>query len=52
MDNKQKKIAFLGVLLLGCVATSWLQQGKEAKQAAPAPVLTQQAGSIAKEKKA
>ena len=52
MDNKQKKMAFLGVLLLGCVATSWLQQGKEAKQAAPAPVLTQQAGSIAKEKKA
>lgn len=52
MDNKQKKIAFLGVLLLGCVVTSWLQQGKEAKQAAPAPVLTQQAGSIAKEKKA
>ena len=33
MDNKQKKIAFLGVLLLGCVATSWLQQGSnESKQ--------------------
>ena len=45
-------MVFLGVLLLGCVATSWLQQGKEAKQAAPAPVLMQQAGSIAKEKKA
>ena len=52
MDNKQKKMAFLGVLLLGCVATSWLQQGKEAKQAAPAPILNKQlASSTAKEKK-
>ena len=52
MDNKQKKMAFLGVLLLGCVATSWLQQGKEAKQAASAPSLNKQlASSIAKEKK-
>ena len=52
MDNKQKKIAFLGVLLLGCVATSWLQQGKEAKQAVPAPILNKQlASSTAKEKK-
>lgn len=52
MDNKQKKMAFLGVLLLGCVATSWLQQGKEAKQAVPAPILNKQlASSIAKEKK-
>ena len=53
MDNKQKKMAFLGVLLLGCVATSWLQQGKEAKQAVPAPILNKQlASSTAKEKKA
>ena len=52
MDNKQKKMAFLGVLLLGCVATSWLQQGKEAKQAVPAPILNKQlASSTAKEKK-
>ena len=52
MDNKQKKIAFLGVLLLGCVATSWLQQGKEAKQAVLAPILNKQlASSTAKEKK-
>lgn len=27
MDNKQRKILFLGVLLLGCLATGWLQQG-------------------------
>ena len=52
MDNKQKKMAFLGVLLLGCVATSWLQQGKEAKQAVPALILNKQlASSTAKEKK-
>ena len=52
MDNKQKKMAFLGVLLLGCVATSWLQQGKEAKQAVLAPILNKQlASSTAKEKK-
>lgn len=52
MDNKQKKMAFLGVLLLGCVATSWLQQGKEAKQAVPAPILNKQlASSAAKENK-
>ena len=52
MDNKQKRMAFLGVLLLGCVATSWLQQGKEAKQAVPAPILNKQlASSTAKEKK-
>ena len=52
MDNKQKKMAFLGVLLLGCVATSWLQQGKEAKQAVPTPILNKQlASSTAKEKK-
>ena len=52
MDNKQKKIVFLGVLLMGCVATSWLQQGKEEKQAVPAPALTKQlTGSVLKDKK-
>ncbi|MGM9583550.1 MAG: helix-hairpin-helix domain-containing protein [Phascolarctobacterium sp.] len=43
MDNKQKKIVFLGVLLLGCVATSWLQQGLESKQAVPRPLVTKEA---------
>ena len=43
MDNKQKKIVFLGVLLLGCVATSWLQQGIEPKQAVPRPLVTKEA---------
>ena len=43
MDNKQKKIVFLGVLLLGCVATSWLQHGIEPKQAVPRPIVAKAA---------
>ena len=43
MDNKQKKIVFLGVLLLGCVATSWLQHGIEHKQAVPRPIVAKEA---------
>ena len=42
MDNKQKKLAFLGVLLLGCVATSWLPEGNVGQQAMPKPLLTRQ----------
>ena len=42
MDNKQKKLAFLGVLLLGCVATSWLLEGNVGQQAMPKPLLTRQ----------
>ncbi|MGM9519627.1 MAG: helix-hairpin-helix domain-containing protein [Phascolarctobacterium sp.] len=42
MDNKQKKLAFLGVLLLGCVATSWLPEGNVGRQAMPKPLLTRQ----------
>lgn len=45
MDNKQKKIAFLGVLLMGCVATSWLQDGSMARQELPKPLVTKQAAS-------
>lgn len=54
MDNRQKKIAFLGVLLLGCVATSWLQsEGMGmARQDMPKPVAARQAvGSEGKERK-
>lgn len=42
MDNKQKKIAFIGVLLLGCVATSWLQEPPKSRPALQAPTLAQQ----------
>ena len=42
MDNKQKKMAFIGVLLMGCVATSWLQEGSIAKQELPKPLVTKQ----------
>jgi competence protein ComEA len=41
MDNKQRKYVFLGVLLLGCVATAWWQQEapqSELTQAEPASV--------------
>lgn len=45
MDNKQKKIAFLGVLLLGCVATSWLQQGSYgSKPSLQQPIVHKQLG--------
>ncbi|MGM9570230.1 MAG: helix-hairpin-helix domain-containing protein [Phascolarctobacterium sp.] len=42
MDNKQKKLAFLGVLLLGCVATSWLHDGGLKQQAVSKPLLMKQ----------
>lgn len=42
MDNKQKKLTLLGILLLGCLLTSvitdWTQKGKE--QPAPLPLHT------------
>ena len=42
MDNRQKKLAFVVVLLLGCVATSWLQDAGLVKQPPPKPITTRQ----------
>ena len=52
MDNRQKKIAFLGILLLGCLATSWLSSSDVTKKQAPPSLATKQAwGSDTKENK-
>ena len=52
MDNRQKKLAFVVVLLLGCVATSWLQDAGLVKQHPPKPIITRQtAGNNEKQAK-
>ena len=52
MDNRQKKMAFLGVLLLGCVATSWFEGSGAGKQAVqPALVQKQLSAGSVKESK-
>ena len=52
VDNRQKKIAFLGILLLGCLATSWLSSSDVTKKQAPPSLATKQAwGSDTKEHK-
>lgn len=44
MDNKQKKLTLLGILLLGCLLTSaaadWAQRNKEPQAFAPPPSYT------------
>ena len=52
MDNRQKKMAFLGVLLLGFVATSWFEGSGAGKQAVqPALVQKQLSAGSVKESK-